>query len=106
MTTTWQILDTKSQIANGLITKVVYGCMVQLENDMDRKIGEVTLTGDASASNFIPFTSLTEEILIGWVKTTLGGTAVVAIETEVEDRISARKAARDVETEKSGLPWR
>jgi hypothetical protein len=106
MTTTWQILDTKSQIANGLITKVVYGCTVQLENDIDRKIGEVTLTGDASASNFIPFTSLTEKTVIGWVKTTLGGTEVIAIETEIEDRISARKIARDAETEKSGLPWR
>lgn len=106
MTTTWQILDTKSQITNGLITKVIYACMVQLENDMDRKIGEVTLIGNINNPNYISFEALTEEIIVGWVKSSLGETQVQAIEIELQDIVEACKVAREAETEKSGLPWR
>ena len=106
MTTTWEIIDTRSQIANGLITKVIYGCMAQSENDMDRKIGEITLTGDATASDFVPFEALTQETVMGWVKSSLGETEVTAIETELQNRIAVRQAAREAVTEKSGLPWR
>lgn len=106
MTTTWQILDTKSKITNGLVTKVIYGCMVQLENDMDRKIGEITLTGDITDPNYIPFEALTEETVIGWVKSSLGEAKVTATEMKLQNRLSARKAAREAATEKSGLPWR
>lgn len=105
MTTTWQIYDTKSQIANGLITKVVYGCLVQLEDEIDRKIGEMILTGDSTLPNFIPFTDLTEEIVIGWVKSSLGETEVTAIETQLQDKVTARKTAKDNAIEKNGLPW-
>ena len=106
MATTWEILDTRSQIVNGLITKVIYGCMVQSENDMDRKIGEIILTGDTTNPNYIPFEVLTEETIIGWVKSSLGEEQIIAIETELQGRVEARQAAREAETEKSGLPWR
>ena len=50
MTTTWQIFDTVYQTADGLITKVTYGCTVQLENYIDRTIGNIELTGDSTLS--------------------------------------------------------
>jgi hypothetical protein len=106
MTTTWQILDTKYQIANGLIVKVVYGCMVQLDNFLDRKVGEIELTGDPTSPDFIPFDRLTEETIVGWIKTSLGDTQVTAIETGLQNSVTARKTAQDAQTTKQGLPWR
>ena len=106
MTTTWEILDTKSQIANGVVTKVIYGCTVKSENNMDRKMGEITLTGNTTDPNFVPFENLTKETVIGWVKTSLGETEVTSIETELQNRLIDRQAAIDSLTEKSGLPWR
>jgi hypothetical protein len=106
MTTNWQILDTRSKIADGLITKVIYGCLVQLENEIDRKIGEIELTGDITTSDFIPFNAVTEQVIVGWVKASLGVEQVTAIETALQNSVTARKAAKEAETEKNGLPWR
>ena len=106
MTTTWEIRDTRSTITDGLITKILYGCVIELEDDIERKIGEITLTGDSTSSNFVPFETLTEETLIEWVKSSLGEEQVIAIETEIQNNINARIAIRKAVTEKGGLPWR
>lgn len=105
MTTNWQIFNTKSVIATGLITKIVYGCTVQSENDIDRRIGEVELTGDTTALGFIAYGDLTEEVVVEWVKSSLGEQQVTAIETELQDRLTATIAAREAVTEKDGIPW-
>ena len=105
MEITWQIFDTKYQTANGLITKVVYGCTAQLENDIDRKVGEINLTGDPSSPDFIAYENLTEEVLLQWVKASLGDTEVSTIETQVQDNVIARKTARENVVERNGLPW-
>ena len=106
MTTTWQILDSKRQKINGLITKITYRCLVQLDNNIDIKVGELEFTGDSSSPDFIPYENLTEETLIGWVQSSLGNTEVTAIETALQNSVTARKAEKDAETESNGLPWR
>lgn len=106
MIITWQILDTRSKINSGLITEVTYSCMAQLENDMNKIIGTLTLTGDSTAPNFIPINLLTEDLIIEWVKSTLGGIKVDSIETSIQDVLLERKYKRDNAVEKSGLPWR
>jgi hypothetical protein len=106
MTTTWQILDTKYQTADGLITTVTYNCMVQLEEHIDRKIGEITLTGDVSAEGFISYPNLTEEAIVGWVKNILGETEITSIETTLQNNVTARKVIKDTQITKQGLPWR
>ena len=106
MTTTWKIFDTKRQTADGVIIKVTYGCTVQLDNFIDRTIGEQTYSGSASEPGFVPYEDLTEPIVLGWVQTALGATAVTATETALQNSVTAQKAAKDAETEVSGLPWR
>ena len=105
MTTNWKIIDLKSQIADGLVTKVIYECRVRLDSIITRKVEEITLTGDPTASNYVPFAELQEETVIGWVKGVLGEAEVTAIETALQDAVTARKAEKDAETEKNGLPW-
>lgn len=106
MTTNWQIFDTKYQTTDGLINKVTYGCTVQLENFIDRTIGELELQGDSTIAGFIEYANLTEEVIIGWVKSTLGEAEVAAIETSLQNNVTAQQTAKAAETEKSGLPWR
>lgn len=102
MTTTWKIFDTQYQTADGLITKVVYACTVQLESCIDRKVGELLLTGTVQ----IPYEDLTEEVVLGWVKASLGSKQVLAIETALQENVNTQKAQKDAITEKNGLPWR
>lgn len=106
MTTNWQIFDVKRQTADGVVIKVTYGCTVQLDNFIDRTIGEQTFNGDPSTPGFVPYENLTEAIVLGWVQTTLGAEAVTATETSLQNNVTAQKAAKDAETVKSGLPWR
>ena len=106
MTTTWQIFDTKYQTANGLIIEVHYGCTVQLENYIDRTIGYLELTGDSSVEEFIPYSELKPETVIGWVKSSLGEEEVTTIESTLQANVTAQKVAKDSQTIKQGLPWR
>lgn len=106
MTTNWQIFDVKRQTVDGVVIKVVYGCTVQLDNFVDRTIGEQTFNGDPLEPGFVPYEDLTEAIVLGWVQTSLGTEAVTATETALQNNVTAQKAAKDAETVVSGLPWR
>jgi len=105
MITTWQIFDTKRTAATGLITKIVYGCTVQAENGIERQIGEIEITGDTASPGFISYNELTQDAIVGWVKSSLGEQEVLAIETELENKVIDYQQARQAETEKNGLPW-
>lgn len=105
MTTNWQIFNTKYQTTNGLITQVTYGCTVTLEDVIDRTIGTLELVGDSSAESFVPYSQLTQETIVQWVKSLLGTAQVSSIETSLLNKVTAKKAAKDAETVKNGLPW-
>jgi hypothetical protein len=106
MTTNWQIYDTKYQVADGLITQVTYGCTVALGKFIDRTTGTLQLVGGSSTEGFIPYSDLTQEIVVGWVKSLLGTAGVSSIETPLRNNVTAQKAAQEAETVKNGLPWR
>jgi hypothetical protein len=105
MKTTWQVLDLKSRIADGLVTAVTYTCKAQLDNFLARIVGELSLTGDPSDPGYIPYEDLAEEVVLEWVKDSLGQTQVTAIETDLQNNVTAQKAQKDAETVTSGLPW-
>lgn len=105
MTTTWEIFDVKRQIADGLVVRVSYVCTARLGNSIEREVGNISLTGDISSSDFIPFSELTQEEVVRWVKASLGETVVDDIETAVQQSVVAREAAKAAETLVSGFPW-
>lgn len=105
MTTTWKIINLKSQIADGLVTNVTYECRVELGDIIARKIEEMALAGDPTKPNYIPFAELLEEDVLRWITASLGQTQMAIIETELQDTVTARKAEKDAITEKSGIPW-
>jgi len=106
MTTTWQIFDTKYQKTDGLIINITYACTVQLDSFIDRTMGELEVTGDPSKEGFIPYANLNEQIILGWVKSSLGQAKVTEIETALQDSVTAQKTAKEAEEVQNGLPWR
>tara|TARA_R110002020_G_scaffold313296_3_gene528598 strand:- start:215 stop:532 length:318 start_codon:yes stop_codon:yes gene_type:complete len=66
-----------------------------------RRFGAAHFTPDASDAGFVAYASLTEEIVIGWVKTSLGSSEVTAVETSIAAEISDSKAPAQA----SGVPW-
>jgi hypothetical protein len=105
MTTTWKIYNLEHEISNGLVIKVTYGFIVDSEGFLNRRVGEITLTGDPTSPNFVAYEDLTEEIVINWVKSELGEEAVTEIETQVQSQVQAAIDAAAAKTTQEGLPW-
>jgi len=105
MEITWQIFDTKRRSSDGLITEVLYGCTIEAEGEIDRKLGTISLTGDPTTPGFVPFKELTEDVIVGWVKTSLGTAEVTDFENKIKKILEARKEAKELITEERGLPW-
>jgi len=105
MEITWQILDTKRNISDGLITKVLYGCTAEVEGEIERKQGVVELTGDSTTPGFVTFDQLTQDVILGWVKTSIGTEKVTSIENLLKKILESRKEAKTYITEENGLPW-
>jgi proteasome lid subunit RPN8/RPN11 len=59
-------------------------------------------TPDPSSDDFIAFEDLTEEIVLGWVKESIGDSKTSEIENELLQKINEQKSR----AYKSGLPWR
>lgn len=51
--------------------------------------------------NLIPYANLTEEIVIGWVKASLGAEGVAAVESALAANIADQKAPK----KSTGTPW-
>jgi hypothetical protein len=105
MVTTWEIFDIEYQTTDGLVIDIGYRCTAQLDTFIATSIGQLSLVGNSSAEGFIPYTDLTETIVMGWVTASLGEEKVVEIETTLQNKVNSHKAAKDAETVKSGLPW-
>jgi hypothetical protein len=105
MTTTWQILDAVRLTSNGLVKKLVYKCEVQLEDIIGEKKGKIILQESYPNPNFIPFQDLTEEILLEWVKTSLGTEQVTIIEITLQDKVSTLYSSEKIKKTQKGLPW-
>lgn len=103
MATTWQIKRMFRQADNDLVVRVRYSCTAEAEGNTASVEGRVLLTGDANDPNFIPFANLTEEIVVGWVKDSLGAEEVAAVEAKAQAKLTPAAPAAPITI--PGLPW-
>jgi hypothetical protein len=102
MTHTWKIYDLERLKADGVVTKVTYGCETNDGDFSARKIGEFTLTGAASDDGFIAYDDLSEGNVLGWVDSNVDK---AAIEAELVESINNNKLLIAAETTATGTPW-
>ena len=89
METIWKILNLKRTPSNDLVIEVNYSITFKLENEIDKRFGAVTLEGDANDPNFVPYSDLTEEMVIGWVKSMLGSESISALESKLQEELQS-----------------
>lgn len=104
MTTNWTIAGIKSLSNNGLVVKVTYIFKAEQDNINDRKVGDLSFTGQTNDPGFVPFDQLTEEIVLGWVYNKLG-TQKTEIENEVIGRVTQRLNEVQNNPYKNEIPW-
>jgi hypothetical protein len=60
---------------------------------------------EIAGPEFIPYEDLTEDIVIGWVKDSLGPEEVLAVETSVDALAATKKEYIENPPVESGKPW-
>jgi hypothetical protein len=98
ITNTWSITKLDRMVADGYVftahfnVKAVdntYNTILEDKVDLEKP------------DTLIPYSDLTENLVIGWVKNKLTSTTVNTIEALLADRIADQKAP----TRESGVPW-
>jgi hypothetical protein len=92
----WNIVQTDYNTSDKFITTVHYNVSAVDGEFTASTYGTVGYTQEEG--NIIPFDSLTPEIVIGWVKDSLG-------QSTVEEALAAQIEAQKNPVSESGLPW-
>jgi len=99
ITKTWEINTVERELADGYVKKVIYRVKgIDGKEEKARATGEVELE---KPETLIPYKDLTEDTVIGWVKTKLGTDEVTAIEKSLTDKI----ALINTPVTATGKPW-
>ena len=86
ITKTWEVNTLERELADGYVTKVIYRVIgMDGEKEKARVTGEVELE---RPETLIPYKDLTQDTVIGWVKTKLGTEEVARVEKWLEDEIT------------------
>ena len=107
-TFTWKVANLERNVADGKVYTVHY-TVNALSDTVDPNsesggffsagaYGSIGLDGEVS----VEFGSLTEEVVVGWVKETLGGEEKVA---EIEAALQAQIDEKVAPTKAAGVPW-
>lgn len=105
MTTEWQVAQIKRKPDTGLVFEVTYIMNFELEDQKDRHVGLVELTGDPNSPDFISFENLTEEVVLNWVESKLGQTKIDEFTQNAETRLKKRIDREKNPEFLTGLPW-
>ena len=105
MTTEFKIIQLKRDPQDGLVIEVTYTINFNHGGLSDRYVGSETLTGDTSSPDFIPFTALTEAVVITWIEEVLGAEKIAAIENEKLASLQAKVDKINNPEFLLGKPW-
>ena len=95
--TTWKIVSLERKTADGFVTTAHWTCSDVDGDYSGSTYGALGLQGELT----IPYEDLTEEVVIGWVKASMGEETVAAHEAAVAAQIAqAKEPAVAV-----GTPW-
>jgi len=97
-TNTWSISQLERETADGFVFTAHYTVSA---NDGTYSSGAYGSIGFEKPDTLVPFADLTEEVVVGWVKSQLTAEKV----TEVEAALQAQLDEQTTPTKASGTPW-
>lgn len=97
-TVTWHIANLERETADGFVYTAHYTIDA---NDGTYNAGAYGSIGFERPDNLIPYSSLKEADVIGWVQDALGNEKVAEIEAALENQLSEQRSP----SKASGVPW-
>ena len=98
-TFTWNISQLERETADGFVYTVHYTVNASDETYSSGAYGSIGLE---RPDTLIPYSDLTEDQVVGWVKEKLGGDEKVQ---EIESALQAQLDEQRSPTKASGIPW-
>ncbi len=99
---TWSIVNLERHTSDGIVYTAHYTVNAGDGIYTAGAYGSIGLEAPAEGDPVIPFSELTEDTVIGWVKERLGGEEKIAeIHSALADQISEQRSP----SKASGLPW-
>ena len=95
----WKIADLERKTTDGYVYIVHYTVSATNGSYCAGTYGSLGL--DRPKGNLIPFSDLTEEVVVDWVKKKFGDEKIAEIETALQTQLDEQV----VPTKVSGLPW-
>ena len=83
----------------GEITSVLFKALKQSDNRFYKSYGECVFSPNVKSKEFIPFSKVTDSLLVNWVNENLGVKGLKAIDKSLSDRI--KKEVKSKTTTKS-----
>ena len=101
-TFTWSVASLDRTVVDGVVSTVHYTVDAADETYRAGAYGSVGLDAPGEGDEVIPYGDLTPEVVVEWVKATIGGEEKVA---EVEAALQAQIDEQRTPSKASGLPW-
>jgi len=98
--TNWKISTLDRNTADGFV-QTVHWTASQTDGDFTASTYSTASFTKEDGINYVPYASLTEESVIGWVKASLGAEGVAAVDASLAAQIAEQKAPKKA----AGLPW-
>jgi hypothetical protein len=92
---TWSVVQMDRKSADGFVTTVHYNVSAV---DGEFTASTYGTVGFAEEGAFTPYSQLTEAVVVGWVKDSLG-------QETVEEALAAQIEAQKNPVQETGLPW-
>ena len=100
----WKVLSTGKKENLDCITEALYECKVSTKLGYAKKLGHIKFSIEEEVDpKYILFENLTEKVVLGWIKESLGKEKVKAIEEKVKQKYDKKIAYVKVE---QGVPWK
>jgi hypothetical protein len=98
-TYTWKVSQLERETTDGYVFTVHYTVNAQDDTYSAGAYGSLGL--ERPEGDLIPFSELTEEVVVGWVKEKFGQEKVVEIEAALQAQLDEQRQP----TKAAGLPW-
>tara|TARA_R100001443_G_scaffold61008_1_gene71271 strand:- start:19 stop:333 length:315 start_codon:yes stop_codon:yes gene_type:complete len=98
-TFTWAVAQLDRETADGYVFTAHYTVNAKNDTYSAGAYGSVALE---RPETLVPFASLTEEQVIGWIQDKLGGAEKV---TEIQDALQKQLDEQEAPSKASGVPW-
>lgn len=99
ITYNWRIAGLDPQNSDGLVTTAHWVAIALIEGEEKARISGTV--GLEKSKTLIPYSDLTEPLVIGWVKSRLGSEYVTAVESSLFNQIQEESSPKV----SNGLPW-